>query len=217
MSNQLEKVKELIELRAQARLGGGAKARQKDTHLHGDIQQDLMLGLVDARRREFIPERGRRRAHGLHLHRQLRPPACQQRRACQRTQRHRQLAGGHLPQPFQHIVRHSRLQAVELRHVAAQRRHTAVAVLVEAHQPPVLHPALLHGVVHRRHHDAADGVGAARRGQLHQHGAQVQQDRRQQPRDRYQHHRCPYAHPLPPRQPYIPQPSHAATPSQGSV
>ena len=29
MSNQLEKVKELIELRAQARLGGGAKAIEK--------------------------------------------------------------------------------------------------------------------------------------------------------------------------------------------
>lgn len=31
MSNQLEKVKELIELRAQARLGGGAKAIENNT------------------------------------------------------------------------------------------------------------------------------------------------------------------------------------------
>ena len=31
MSNQLEKVKELIELRAQARLGGGEKAIEKTT------------------------------------------------------------------------------------------------------------------------------------------------------------------------------------------
>ena len=43
MSNQLEKVKELIELRAKARLGGGEKAIEKQhareiystrTHLH---------------------------------------------------------------------------------------------------------------------------------------------------------------------------------------
>ena len=33
MSNQLEKVKELIELRAQARLGGGAKAIEKQPAL----------------------------------------------------------------------------------------------------------------------------------------------------------------------------------------
>lgn len=47
MSNQLEKVKELIELRAQARLGGGAKAIEKQHFQVTSCQVDTIIRCVE--------------------------------------------------------------------------------------------------------------------------------------------------------------------------
>ena len=48
MSNQLEKVKELIELRAQARLGGGAKAIEKQHDKGKYTARERISMLLDA-------------------------------------------------------------------------------------------------------------------------------------------------------------------------
>ena len=48
MSNQLEKVQELIELRAQARLGGGQKAidKQHENVLHNSLMKVVLKNWI---------------------------------------------------------------------------------------------------------------------------------------------------------------------------
>ena len=55
MSNQLEKVKELIELRAQARLGGGEKAIEKQ-HAKGKYtaRERIAMLLLDGTSKKWI-------------------------------------------------------------------------------------------------------------------------------------------------------------------
>ena len=72
----------------------------------------------------------------------------------------------------------------------------ALRVLVEGHQLAVFQVAAGHRVVHRRHHDAVDGVGAAGGGNIDQYGPQVQQNGPQQRRQADERDGNPYPHPL---------------------
>ena len=134
------------------------KARQQDTDVDVHHKVNLVLRLVDTRRRERIFKMRARRADRLHPHADQRPAPRQKRRAEQRADRHGEFLRRHLGELFEHLVDDGGLQTVELRHVALDRRDLSLVVLFKGDELVVIYAAAVDRLVHGGGHDAVDRI-----------------------------------------------------------